>query len=57
MLRDYESAFKCHEQALEICRKIGDRRSEGEIIGRLGVIYQEQGDVQKAIEFYITLAL
>jgi hypothetical protein len=40
-----------HEQQLEITREIGDRRSEGTALGRLGTTWAALGEPQRAIEF------
>jgi tetratricopeptide (TPR) repeat protein len=40
------------EAALEGCRRIGDRRGEGNALGSLGIAYGDLGETRKAIEHY-----
>jgi len=41
-----------YEQRLEIARAIGDRRSEGNTLGNLGIAYAALGNVRQAIAYY-----
>jgi tetratricopeptide (TPR) repeat protein len=45
-------AIEYCKQALAISREIGDRRSEGNHLGNLGVAYRDLGQVERAIEHY-----
>ena len=44
--------IKCEEHALVIAQEIGDRKSEGFVLGNLGSAYYALGNSRKAIEFY-----
>lgn len=51
--REYRlEAVEYLKQALEIRRKIGNRKSEGSVLNNLGVSYAHLGDKQKALEYY-----
>ena len=47
-----ERAIGFHEQALVICREIGDRRGEGNALGNLGIAYARLGQAERAIDFH-----
>lgn len=51
-LGDYERAFGCHEQDLQIVRRIGDRSGEAEVLGNLAVTYYNADEYTHAVEFY-----
>ena len=51
-LSEYAKSLSFSQEALEIARKIGDRRSEGNALGNLGLAYAALGDQRKAIEHY-----
>ncbi|MBI4223021.1 MAG: tetratricopeptide repeat protein [Planctomycetes bacterium] len=52
VLGKVSEAIRYYEKALEITRKIGDRRNEGATLGELGNAYSCLGDTRKAIEYY-----
>jgi tetratricopeptide (TPR) repeat protein len=45
-----EKAIECHQQALVISRKIGDRQGEGPQLDNLGLAYAARGDTTRARE-------
>ena len=45
-------AISFHEQVLEVACEIGDRHTEGTVLGDLGRAYADLGEVNKAIGFY-----
>ncbi|MEP7307272.1 MAG: tetratricopeptide repeat protein [Acidobacteriota bacterium] len=45
-------AIEFHHQALVVLRKIGDRRSEGNVLGNLGTAYAVLSEPRRAIECY-----
>src|SRR5690606_38138342 len=47
-----QKALGCYEQALDISRKISDKRSEGIWLGNIGIAYRDLGEVQQAITHY-----
>ncbi len=51
-LGEVRQAIEHYEQALEIAREIGDRRSEGIALGSLGNAYAALGESRRAIELY-----
>lgn len=51
--KDYETALKIFEKALEISRKIGLRQGIGAISNALGDVYREIGDFGKAKVAYL----
>jgi tetratricopeptide (TPR) repeat protein len=51
-ISSYEKAIEYHEKALDISRKIGDRKGEGNQLGNLGIVYSDLGQVEKAIDYY-----
>jgi tetratricopeptide (TPR) repeat protein len=48
----FEQAIKLYEEALDIARRIRDRRGEGRWLGQLGITYQVLGQVEQAIKLY-----
>lgn len=52
MKSDYDESIKCHEQALEIRRAIGDKYNEGTSLNNLGLVYKAVGDYNEAIKKY-----
>jgi tetratricopeptide (TPR) repeat protein len=40
------------EAALDAARRLGDRRGEGNHLGRLGIAYRDLGQVERAIEYH-----
>jgi tetratricopeptide (TPR) repeat protein len=44
------TAIPLYEEALDITRRLGDRRGEGTWLGRLGAAYRNQGDTELAIQ-------
>ena len=47
-----KKSIEYFEQALQISRKIGDRRGESNHLTNLGLAYGHQGQVDKAIDYY-----
>ena len=47
-----EQALKCFEQALSICKEIGDRRGEGVALGNLGKVYLDLGQHEEARKYF-----
>ena len=50
--KDYESAIKSWQKALEVYRKNNKRDFEAVVLGNIGNAYDESGDYAKAIENY-----
>ncbi|MBI5375201.1 MAG: tetratricopeptide repeat protein [Candidatus Schekmanbacteria bacterium] len=50
--KDYESAIKSWQKALEVYRKNNNRDFEAVVLGNIGNAYDESGDYAKAIENY-----
>ncbi|MCI5118089.1 MAG: tetratricopeptide repeat protein, partial [Candidatus Electrothrix sp. LOE1_4_5] len=50
------TALEYHEQALAICRELGDRAGEAESCWNLGLTYNDMGDLAQAEE-YMALAV
>lgn len=50
-ISQFREALQSGEQALTICRKIGDRQGEAASLGNLGLAYHCLGQYQKAIDF------
>jgi hypothetical protein len=40
-------------QDLAIAKEVGDRAGEGKAYGNIGIAYESQGDVSKAIEYHM----
>ncbi len=51
-LGEYPKAIELHEKHLEIARRIGDVRGEGNTLGNMGSVYGYLGNHHKAIELY-----
>jgi tetratricopeptide (TPR) repeat protein len=49
---DYLQARKYWTEALEIAKRLGDRRAEGRALGNLGVAYRSLGEYRRAIEYH-----
>ncbi|MFO7170998.1 MAG: tetratricopeptide repeat protein, partial [Chloroflexota bacterium] len=49
-LGEYQRAIEYHEQCLAIARELGDRRDEGRATWNLGLVYEQQGDLARAVE-------
>jgi tetratricopeptide (TPR) repeat protein len=49
---DYLSAMPYYEQALSLCRQLGDRRFEGILLRNLAGVWQYLGDLAQAQELY-----
>ncbi len=49
--RQFQAAIQPFQQALAICRAIGDRKGEGIILGVLGTTYGSLGNYAKAIDY------
>jgi tetratricopeptide (TPR) repeat protein len=50
-LGDVARAIECYEQALTIDRQLGERSAEATDSWNLGLLYERQGDLQRAIAF------
>jgi tetratricopeptide (TPR) repeat protein len=51
-LGETRRAIEYYEQVLQIARETGDRRSEGNSLGNLGLAYADLGETRRAIEYY-----
>ena len=51
-LSDFRMAQKHWTEALEIARKLNDRRAEASALGNLGLAYAALGETRRAIEFH-----
>jgi tetratricopeptide (TPR) repeat protein len=51
-LSKFQSTLQYWQKALEIYRKVKDRRGEGNALGGLGIVYDALGDYRKAIELH-----
>jgi tetratricopeptide (TPR) repeat protein len=51
-LSDFRMAQKHWTEALQIARKLNDRRAESSVLGNLGLAYAALGEAHRAIEFY-----
>jgi len=52
-LPDFAHAEACIEQELQLCREMGDRKSEGEALRDLGTSYLKQGYLREALGCYM----
>ncbi len=52
-LGQHERAIECFSEALEIEREVGDRASEGLILGNLGLAFHAQGQHAQALACYM----
>jgi CHAT domain-containing protein/Tfp pilus assembly protein PilF len=48
----YQDSFKHDMKALNLAREIGNKKSEGIILGNVGVSYAQTGQYQKALEYF-----
>ncbi|MBD2356490.1 CHAT domain-containing protein [Tolypothrix sp. FACHB-123] len=48
----YRQALELYEQALVICREIGEKTGESVILNNIGAAYDSLGDYQKALVYY-----
>ena len=48
----YQEDLKYNKKALIIAREIGNKRSEGIILGNIGVVYAQRGDYQKGLNYF-----
>ncbi|CAK8721319.1 hypothetical protein GMJAKD_10520 [Candidatus Electrothrix aarhusensis] len=51
LVAHYADALRCDEQALSVGREIGNRKGECKLLNNITVIYQAQGEHDKAIEY------
>jgi tetratricopeptide (TPR) repeat protein len=51
-LGETKRAIELDEQAFKIFREIGDKQSEGAVLGNLGRAYVDLGDPYRAIDFF-----
>ena len=49
---DFFNARKSWEKGLEICRELGDKNCIGTFLGNIGVVYDDLGQYDKALEYY-----
>ncbi len=49
---DLEKAVQKYEQALAICRKLGDRKGESACLNNIGVVYKSLSQYSKALDYY-----
>ena len=47
-----EQAINRFNQCLIIAKLMGDRAEEGRVYNNLGIVWRDQGDVQKAIDYH-----
>ena len=55
MYRDwgqYAKAVEYYEKSLQIARKIGNVKGEGNTLNNLGIVYKDWGQYAKAVEYY-----
>src|SRR5574341_203933 len=48
----YEDSFNCYSRSAEVYRKVKDRKGEGMVLNNLGILYQNKGEPQKALEYF-----
>jgi tetratricopeptide (TPR) repeat protein len=51
VLKDFERARQCLEEDIDITREIGDRRGQAIASWMLGKVYNDMGDLAKAVEY------
>ncbi len=51
-LAQWDAAREAFEQALSLCRQIGDRREEGIALNNIGELYAALGNKERALELY-----
>ncbi len=47
-----EKALECYEQSLNIRRKVGDLKGEGETLNNIAAIYRAQGNPVTALKYF-----
>lgn len=58
VLGQYGKALEVDEKALDLAREIGNKKSEGALLGNIGVFYANTGELQKGLDyFYKKLAI
>lgn len=50
--REYTQALKDYEQSLDISRKFGHRKAEGDVLGNMGLLYRKQKKYKEALEMH-----
>ena len=48
----YDKALEYYEKSLELSRKLGDVKGEGNTLNNLGNVYKDWGQYTKAVEYY-----
>jgi len=48
----YEDSFSCYSKSAEVYRKVKDRKGEGMVLNNLGILYQNKGEPEKALEYF-----
>jgi tetratricopeptide (TPR) repeat protein len=48
----WQAARTCYQQALRLCRDLGDRRGEAAVLGNLGSVAQELGELAAAVTYH-----
>jgi len=49
---NYQEDLEYNKKALNLAREIGNRKSEGIILGNVGVYYAQTGDYQQALDYF-----
>ncbi len=48
----YEDSFSCYSKSAEVYRKVKDRKGEGMVLNNFGILYQNKGEPEKALEYF-----
>jgi CHAT domain-containing protein/Tfp pilus assembly protein PilF len=52
VLGQYQKALEFDEKALNLAKEIGNKKSEGALLGNIGVFYANTGQLQNALEYF-----
>jgi len=52
ILGRYQDSLKYNLKTLKLAREIGNKKSEGIVLGNIGVYYANIGEFEKALEYY-----